>query len=70
MGSFIDYWLVTELSKNPDGYRGSVYFSKNVGSPIAFGPPWVSVSQQCLSVRLGQPQAKLRYERNDNATAP
>ncbi|GIL78251.1 hypothetical protein Vretifemale_7683, partial [Volvox reticuliferus] len=28
--SFIDYFLATELYKNPDGYRGSVYFSKNV----------------------------------------
>ncbi|GLC61050.1 hypothetical protein PLESTB_001710500 [Pleodorina starrii] len=40
VGSFIDYFLATELYKNPDGYRGSVYMSKNVGSPIAFGPPW------------------------------
>ncbi|KXZ46160.1 hypothetical protein GPECTOR_46g229 [Gonium pectorale] len=40
VGSFVDYMLATELYKNPDGYRGSVYMSKNVGSPIAFGPPW------------------------------
>ncbi|KAK9828932.1 hypothetical protein WJX72_002885 [[Myrmecia] bisecta] len=36
----IDYFLTTELSKNPDGYRGSVYMYKDVGKPFAMGPPW------------------------------
>lgn len=27
-GPFIDYMLGTEFTKNPDGYRGSIYMSK------------------------------------------
>eukprot|EP00955_Chlamydomonas_euryale_P117243 366462-Chlamydomonas_euryale.AAC.28 len=39
-GAFIDYFLATELTKNPDGYRGSVYMSKvTPGSAVA---AWVS----------------------------
>lgn len=30
---FIDYFLATELTRNPDGYRGSVYMHK-VGAAI------------------------------------
>lgn len=26
--SFVDFFLVIELTKNPDGYRGSCYFHK------------------------------------------
>ena len=26
--SFVDYFLATEITKNPDGYRGSTYMSK------------------------------------------
>jgi hypothetical protein len=26
--AFIDYMLATEFTKNPDGYRGSVYMNK------------------------------------------
>lgn len=39
-GSFIDIFLITELTKNPDGYRGSFYFHKEAGMPMSAGPPW------------------------------
>lgn len=38
--SFIDIFLITELTKNPDGYRGSFYFHKEPGSVLSAGPPW------------------------------
>lgn len=28
MKSFVDYFLITEVTKNPDGYRGSTYLHK------------------------------------------
>ena len=36
--AFIDYFLVTEISKNPDGYRGSVYAHKDKYSKLSMGP--------------------------------
>ncbi|CAD7695843.1 unnamed protein product [Ostreobium quekettii] len=39
-GSFVDYFLITEMSKNPDGYRGSTYFHKDAGGPLVAGPAW------------------------------
>ncbi|GAX73487.1 hypothetical protein CEUSTIGMA_g939.t1 [Chlamydomonas eustigma] len=38
--AFIDYMLATELTKNPDGYRGSVYMSKDRGEKLMMGPMW------------------------------
>jgi hypothetical protein len=38
--SSIDYFLAVELTKNPDGYRGSTWFSKDRDGPIVFGPVW------------------------------
>lgn len=38
--SFVDMFLITELTKNPDAYRGSYYFHKNPGSVLIAGPPW------------------------------
>jgi hypothetical protein len=38
----IDYFLATEVTKNPDGYRGSIKMSKDKQKPIAMGPVWVS----------------------------
>lgn len=35
-----DYFLLTELTKNPDGYRGSVKMSKDKAGPVVMGPPW------------------------------
>ncbi|KAL4858496.1 hypothetical protein ACK3TF_001466 [Chlorella vulgaris] len=38
--SWLDYFLITELTKNPDGYRGSVYLHKDRDLPMAAGPIW------------------------------
>ena len=39
--AFIDFFLLVELSKNPDGYRGSTYLYKDAGnSPLVAGPAW------------------------------
>ncbi|MCB9283181.1 MAG: CotH kinase family protein [Lewinellaceae bacterium] len=38
--SFIDYIILTELTKNIDGYRLSTYFHKDKNEKIKAGPPW------------------------------
>ncbi|MFN8357401.1 MAG: CotH kinase family protein [Spirosomataceae bacterium] len=41
--SFVDYFIMTELSKNVDGYRFSTYFYKqkdSQGGKIVMGPLW------------------------------
>ncbi len=38
--SFADYFILQELSKNPDAYRLSTYFSKDVDGKIKMGPMW------------------------------
>lgn len=38
--SFTDYFLFTEVTKNPDGYRGSTYLHKDRDGPLAMGPAW------------------------------
>ncbi|CAI5702309.1 hypothetical protein KXD40_005182 [Peronospora effusa] len=40
IGSFVDYFLHTELSENSDAYRRSTYFFKDRGQPINAGPVW------------------------------
>lgn len=43
VGSFIDYFLVNELSRNVDGYRLSTFLNKNrndQGGKLAMGPVW------------------------------
>ena len=43
VGSFIDFMLVNEISKNVDGYRISTFFNKvrtNEGGKFAAGPLW------------------------------
>jgi hypothetical protein len=35
-----DYFILTELAKNPDGYRTSFYFHIPVDGLITFGPIW------------------------------
>ncbi|PSC71257.1 spore coat isoform A [Micractinium conductrix] len=37
--AWVDYFLLVELTKNPDGYRGSTYLYKDRGAPLAAGPP-------------------------------
>lgn len=38
----IDYFIGTEVTKNPDGYRGSIKMHKDRGGPLVMGPMWVS----------------------------
>jgi len=38
--SFVDYMLVVEAAKNPDGYRGSCYMHKDRGGLLTMGPIW------------------------------
>jgi hypothetical protein len=40
----VDYFLATEVTKNPDGYRGSVKMYKDRGQPLVIGPLWVSAA--------------------------
>jgi hypothetical protein len=43
VNSFVDYFLLNEITKNPDGYRLSTYFSKQKdsdGGKIFMGPVW------------------------------
>ncbi len=43
MYSFVDYFLLNEVSKNVDGYRISTFFFKDKysnGGKITVGPPW------------------------------
>ncbi len=38
--SFIDYFLVSEVSRNNDGFKKSQYFSKDKNGKIVAGPVW------------------------------
>lgn len=38
--SFVDYFLLNELSKNPDAYRSSVYFYTSESGKLTMGPVW------------------------------
>lgn len=38
--SFIDFQLLVEFTKSPDGYRDSTYLHKDVDQPINAGPVW------------------------------
>ncbi len=43
--SFIDYFIINELSRNNDGFKKSAYFNKDIDSPTALsklnaGPVW------------------------------
>jgi len=40
LNSFVDFFIIQELSKNPDAYRLSTYFSKDVDDKIKMGPMW------------------------------
>lgn len=40
IGSFVDYFLVSEITKNPDSYRGSTFVHKDRNGPLAMGPVW------------------------------
>lgn len=38
--NWVDYFLLVELTKNPDGYRGSTYMHKDRDGPMRMGPAW------------------------------
>lgn len=38
--SFVDYFLISELSRNNDGFKKSRYFHKDKNGPIKAGPVW------------------------------
>ena len=38
--SFIDFFLATEITKNPDSYRGSTFMYKDCEKPLEMGPMW------------------------------
>ncbi|GAB9464471.1 Spore coat protein coth [Globisporangium polare] len=40
IGSFVDYFLHSEMSQNSDAYRRSAYFFKDRDQPINAGPVW------------------------------
>lgn len=40
MGSFIDYFILNELSRNVDGYRLSTFFYKDREGKLVMGPVW------------------------------
>ncbi len=40
VGSFIDYFLVSEVSRNNDGFKKSRYFHKDKNGKIVAGPVW------------------------------
>jgi hypothetical protein len=41
--SFIDYHLITEATKNVDGYRFSVFYHKDRGGKIKADPIWIGI---------------------------
>lgn len=40
VGSFVDFFILNELSANPDAYRLSTYLHKYQNSKLAMGPVW------------------------------
>lgn len=43
VGSFVDYWILNEVSRNVDGYRLSTFLYKDKDSKdgkLTIGPPW------------------------------
>lgn len=40
LDSFIDFFILNELSKNPDGFRLSTYLHKEKGGKLKMGPIW------------------------------
>ena len=54
MSQAVEYFLLVEFTKNPDGYRDSNYMYKDRGGLLMFGPPWVSGSSiSCVHCRPG-----------------
>ena len=40
LSSFVDYFIINELTKNVDGYRLSTYMHKDKGGKLKMGPIW------------------------------
>ncbi|MAD12612.1 MAG: hypothetical protein CMC04_07830 [Flavobacteriaceae bacterium] len=40
LDSFIDFFILNEISKNPDGYRLSTFMHKDKGEKLKMGPIW------------------------------
>lgn len=40
INSFIDYFIVNELTRNIDAYRLSTFMHKNIGEKLTIGPVW------------------------------
>lgn len=38
--SFIDFFIMNEITKNPDGFRLSTYMNKDTGGKLKMGPIW------------------------------
>ena len=38
--SFVDFFIINELSKNPDGYRLSTFLNKDFNGKLKMGPIW------------------------------
>ena len=38
--SFVDYWLVVEMTRNIDGFWLSTFYSKDINSKVKIGPVW------------------------------
>ena len=58
--SFVDFFLVSELSKNPDSYRGSTYMSKDRDGPLSMGPVWDYNEGECRPCSYRQSSAHTR----------
>ena len=55
VGSFIDYFIISELTKNIDAYRLSTYFSKDKdskGGKLNMGPIW-DFNLSCGGINIG-----------------
>lgn len=38
--TFIDFFIINEITKNPDGFRLSTYMNKDTGGKLKMGPIW------------------------------
>jgi len=38
--TFIDFFIINEIAKNPDGFRLSTYMNKDTGGKLKMGPIW------------------------------
>jgi CotH kinase protein/Secretion system C-terminal sorting domain len=69
MDSFVDYFLLTEVTKNVDGYRLSTYFYKDKdskGGKLKMGPAWdYNLSFGNADYSDGYKTSGFQYKQND-----